>query len=84
MADRGKFIIIIIIIDKLTLSMADRGKFLGIGGMNLKKLTNETGITQLYSIGKELWLSKCCSFLPLFKNKVRFLLMVLSYLLFLI
>jgi len=37
-------ICIILIIDKLTLSMADRGKFLGIGGMNLKKLTNETGI----------------------------------------
>jgi hypothetical protein len=39
-----QLICIIFIIDKLTISMADRGKFLGIGGMNLKKLTNETGI----------------------------------------
>jgi hypothetical protein len=29
--------------------MADRGKFLGIGGMNLKKLTNETGIWLLFT-----------------------------------
>ena len=44
-----QLICIIFIIDKLTISMADRGKFLGIGGMNLKKLTNETGIWLLFT-----------------------------------